>query len=235
MNEETSILAVVPARSGSKGIPDKNLQQINGLSLIALAARCLHAVPAVNRRLLSTDSPRYAEEGVRHGLECPFLRPHELSTDQAGAIETMQHAWIAAEAHFAERYDVLLIVEPTSPLRRPSDIEACLQLLSDPTVDSVVTVSRVDTKFHPAKLLKIEGQSLRFHMPEGATVKSRQSLSSFYYRNGACYAIRRRLLLEEGKIFGDHTLPHVIDRPLVNIDEPFDLELARWLWQKEFL
>lgn len=229
MKDGLRILAVVPARSGSKGIPDKNLRQVGGLSLIARAARCLAECSEVDRRIISTDSPAYAEEARRHGLEVPFLRPPELSGDGVGAVETMQHAWIESERHYNERYDVLLIVEPTCPLRLPGDVQGCIDLLTASGADSVVTVSRVDTKFHPAKILRIDDGRLGFYLSEGAQVKTRQSLSAYYYRNGACYGLTRRALLERGEIFSDDTRAYVVDRPLPNIDEPIDLAWAGWL------
>lgn len=225
----TRVLAVVPARSGSKGIPDKNMQALGGNSLIARTGLTLKACPSVDRAIISTDSPKYAEEGRTHGLDAPFLRPTELSTDTAGAVETIIHAVNAAESHYGEVFDIVLIVEPTCPLRSRQDIEGALQLLVQSGADSVVTVSRIDTKFHPKKVLKIEQERLTFYDPAGALVKARQSLAPLYYRNGACYALTRPCLLEQKVIFSANTRPYVIDRLMINIDEPFDLEIARHL------
>src|SRR4051812_13645455 len=110
------VLAVVPARSGSKGIPDKNMQVVAGRSLIAHAAWTLKACPTVDRSIISTDTQAYADEGVAHGLDAPFLRPAHLSHDTAGAVETMIHAVGAAQAHYGEQFDLIAIVEPTCPL-----------------------------------------------------------------------------------------------------------------------
>lgn len=231
MKDGRKILAIVPARSGSKGIPDKNMRTLGGHTLIARAAWVLSdpACAWIDRRLLSTDSERYAEEGRRHGLECPFLRPEALSRDDTGAVETLQQAWRQAEGHYAERYDVLLIVEPTCPLRRPEDIAGTLEALLKAGARSAVAVSRIDTKHHPDKLLALEGERIRFYTPGGAAVKTRQSLRELYVRNGACYAVTRECLLEAGEIFSEDTVPFVIDRPLANIDEPLDLAFAEFL------
>jgi CMP-N-acetylneuraminic acid synthetase len=226
------VLAVVPARSGSKGIPDKNMQVVGGNSLIARVGITLKACPSVDRAIISTDAPRYAAEGRAHGLDAPFLRPPELSTDRAGAVETMIHAVNTAEAHYGESFGIVLIAEPTCPLRRPDDIEGALKMLVESAADSVVTVSRADTKYHPHKLLKIDRDRLAFYDPTGALVKARQSLEPLYYRNGACYALTRHCLLELKVIFSDTTRGYVIDRPLLNIDEPLELEFARYLVDK---
>ena len=144
----------------------------------------------------------------------------------------MQHVWQAIEAHDATTYEILLIIEPTCPLRIPSDITDCLDLLISSQAESVVTVSRVDTKFHPAKLLAIREERLGFYLQEGKEVQTRQSLSPFYFRNGACYAVTKQALFERGAIFTSHTLPLLIDRPLANIDDATDLLLARCLDQQ---
>lgn len=232
MIANTRILAVVPARSGSKGIPDKNMQALGGNSLIARAGLTLKACPNVDRAIISTDSPRYAAEGRRHGLEAPFLRPPELSTDTAGGVETVIHAVKAAEKHYGEFFGIVLIVEPTCPLRRPDDIEGALKMLVETGADSVVTVSRADTKYHPHKLLRIAQDCLAFYDPAGAAVKARQSLEQLYYRNGACYALTRWCLIEQKVIFRATTRAYVIDRLVLNIDEPLELEFARYLVDK---
>jgi len=229
------IIAIVPARSGSKGIADKNMRTLGGRTLIARAAQVLSdpACTWIDRKLLSTDSERYAEEGRRHGLECPFLRPEAMSRDDTGAIETLQQAWRQAEGHFAERYDVLLIVEPTCPLRRAEDIIGTMEALRKADARSAVAVSLLDTKHHPDKLLRLEDGRIRYYASAGAAVKTRQSLSDLYYRNGACYAVTRECLFEKEAIFCEETVAFVIDRPLANIDEPLDLAFAEFLESRE--
>lgn len=229
MRHGLRFLAVVPARSGSKGIPDKNLQSIAGKSLLGWAATTLGAVESawIDRAIISTDSPEYAAEARRHGLAAPFLRPAELSSDNAGAVETMQHALLDMEQRDACRYDGALIVEPTSPFRLAADLAACVDLLVLEDADSVVAVSPVNPKYHPHKILKLEQGSLGFYDPAGATVKARQSLAPLYCRNGVCYALTRACLMEQAAIFTPRTRPYVVDRLVFNIDDPLELELAR--------
>ncbi len=229
MRHGLRILAVVPARSGSKGIPHKNLQPIAGKSLIGWAATTLAAPESnwIDRSVISTDSPDYAIEAERHGLAAPFLRPPELSTDSAGAIETMQHAVREMESRDRCRYNVLLIAEPTSPFRQPADLAACVDLLARENADSVVAVSPVNPKYHPHKILKLEHDWLGFYDPIGATVKARQSLAPLYCRNGVCYTLTRGCLMEHATIFTPRTVPYIVDRLVFNIDDPVELELAR--------
>lgn len=225
------ILAVVPARSGSKGIPDKNMQLLAGRSLIALTGEVLNADACawIDRRIISTDSARYAEEGRQHGLDAPFLRPPELSSDTAGAVETLCHAVLEMERIDCVTYEVILIVEPTCPFRQPEDINGAMDLLAQTDAGSAVTVSRVDTKFHPHKVLRVNDENvISFYSEAGAGVKQRQSLEPLYYRNGACYALTRACLMNERQIFTTSTRAHVVDRLLLNIDEAEEMELARY-------
>lgn len=223
------VLAVVPARSGSKGIPDKNLQLLGGRTLIALAGDVLTRATFVDVRIISTDSRAYAEEAKRHGLDAPFLRPAELSGDSAGIVETLQHAVTEIERLKGVTFAVILIVEPTSPLREVSDLDACTELLLKSGADSVVTVSRVAEKFHPLKIFRLDGQMLQYFDPAGERIIRRQQLAPLYSRNGLCYALSRTCLFDRARIITDRTIGLVIARPVVNIDTPLDLEWARFL------
>jgi CMP-N-acetylneuraminic acid synthetase len=230
MIEGLAVLAIVPARSGSQGIPHKNMRIVAGMSLLARAGEVLKRCVTVDRAMLSTDAAEYQREGAAHGLDSWFLRPAELSTSTATAADTVVHALAEAERHYRQRFDILLIVEPTSPLREPADIDACVHLMQSRKADSVVSVSPADPKFHPRKLLRIESERLTYFQPEGAHITARQQLEgNLYFRNGLCYALRRDPFLASRLLFGPNTVPYVVERPLVNIDEPFELELAEFL------
>ncbi len=233
MLEGKTILAVVPARCGSKGIPGKNMKRLHGRSLIGWAGETLAAVPFLDARIISTDSREYADEAVSHGLEAPFLRPAGLSGDTASVVEAMKHALIQGEAHYGLEFDIVLIVEPTSPLRRPDDIKRVVEKLISSQADSVITVSKLDKKFHPKKVLTLEQGRLGFFHTGGAAIVGRQSLDDLYWRNGVCYALTRRCLMENGAIFTGNTLAVVIERPVANIDRPQDLAHASELLGEE--
>jgi CMP-N,N'-diacetyllegionaminic acid synthase len=227
------ILAIVPARSGSKGIPNKNMRILAGKSLIGWAGECLSQLSWLDGKIISTDSPNYAAEGQKFGLDAPFLRPEALSSDTAGAVETVTHTLLEAEKFYEKVFDIVLVIEPTSPLRVPEDIEEATRLLIDSGADSTVTVNRLPLKSHPSKILIIKKNKLDFYKRAGALVVSRQSLEgSFYWRNGVCYAITRRSLLGKKKVITDNTLPLVIGREIANIDEPIELEWAEFLLNK---
>lgn len=228
-----AVLAVVPARSGSKGIPDKNIRVVGGKTLIQRTGETLAAVELVDLAVISTDSSRYAEHAEQHGLRAPFLRPAELATDDAGSLETVQHALHAAEDFANRRFEIVLLVPPTTPTRRPSEVAAAAEKLVRTGADSVVTVSAADTKYSPKKLLVIEDDHLGFYHPEGPSVTARQQLGGYYWRNGICYAIWREKLLGGEGFITSESVPLIIDRPVVNIDYPIELEWAEFLLERE--
>ncbi len=233
MFQGKTILAVVPARSGSKGIPDKNICKLGGTSLIGWAGKTLANVDIIDAGIISTDSQLYADEAKKYGLESPFLRPDELSGDKTSSIEAMTHAHLEAEKYYGKTFDIHLIIEPTSPMRKPEDIIKTIESLVLNDTDSVVTVSKVDTKYHPKKILKCVDDKLRYFDSGGAEITSRQQLTGeYYYRNGICYALKRSTLIDKKLIFTDNTVPVIIERPIVNIDTIEDLHWAEFLITK---
>ena len=227
------ILAVVPARSGSKGIADKNMRQLDGVSLIGFAGQCLQTLPWIDRKIISTDSDEYAKEAQRYELSAPFLRPSKISNDSATAVDMMIHALQACEQQDACQYDILVLVEPTSPFRQANDIEQTCRGMIDGAFDSAVCVSLADTKSHPLKMLKVKSNKLDYYEKAAADITARQQLAPIYIRNGACYAVSRDTLLGQRSIITNNTFAYVVDREMVNIDDPVDLEWAQFLLDRK--
>lgn len=229
----TKVLAVVPARGGSKGIPRKNLCRLAGRSLIAHVAAVVADLDWLAYAVLSTDDTEIAEEGRRCGLEVPFMRPPQLSGDRATAVDTWRHAWLASEEATGLQFAQSVLLEPTSPLRTPDDVEHAVRMLTEHRCSSVVTVSRSPAHFAPERTLRIDEHGyLGPYLADGLTYTSRQLVGSYYYRNGLAYAVTRASLVEQGTIIGDDTLALPVERPVVNIDEPLDLEWAEFLLQR---
>jgi CMP-N-acetylneuraminic acid synthetase len=223
-------LAVIPARGGSKGIPRKNLRRVGGLSLIAHAAGTAGALDWIDQAVLSTDDEEMAEEGRKHGLEVPFMRPPELATDASGPIEMWRHAWTQSEKHFGVRFDVCLLLQPTTPLRRPEEVERTVATLIEGGHAAAATVCPVPPDFLPQRILNLGADGrLSFYLPEGAEVTRRQEAPPLYYRDGTCYARTRHSMIEEARDVEEDCAAVVIDHLVVNIDEPFELELAEFV------
>jgi CMP-N,N'-diacetyllegionaminic acid synthase len=229
-----TVLAVVPARGGSKSIPRKNLKTVGGISLVGRAAQVAAALPMIDAALISTDDAEIVAEALQHGLDAPFLRPPELSGDAATSVDMWRHAWIAAEAHYGKRFDLSVLLEPTSPLRRPEDVERTLRALLDAGAPAAATVSPTPAHYTPHKTLKInEKGEIEFYLEGGAKHSLRQGIPAYYHRNGLCYAVTRDHLVDEGCIIDRNAIAVVVDRHVVNIDEMFELELAEWLLERE--
>jgi CMP-N-acetylneuraminic acid synthetase len=234
MMEGRTVLAVVPARGGSKAIPRKNLKTVGGVSLVGRAAQVAAALPFIDAALISTDDPEIAAEAKAHGLEAPFMRPPELSGDTATSVDMWRHAWLAAEAHYGKRFDLSVLLEPTSPLRRPEDVERTLRALIDAGAPAAATVSPTPAHYTPHKTLKMNDKGeIEFYLEGGANHSLRQGIPAYYHRNGLCYAVTRDHLVNEGCIIDRGAVAVVVDRRVVNIDDMFELELAEWLLERE--
>jgi CMP-N,N'-diacetyllegionaminic acid synthase len=221
------ILAVVPARGGSKGVPLKNIHPLQGIPLIAHVGRVVRDVPAIDRALVSTDHPAIAAEAEQAGLAAPFLRPAAISGDLVSDFQVLQHALTSAETLDGVTYDVVLMLQPTSPLRRADHVSAVLDKLVSEGWDAVWTVSVTDPKYHPLKQLTVgAGGAMSYFDPAGAQIVARQQLRPVYHRNGVAYAFTRACLLEQGTIMGARSAAIVLDEPMVSIDTVEDFRLA---------
>lgn len=229
------ILAVVPARSGSKGIVRKNLSKVGGISLIGHAGIVCAKLGCIDHSIISTDDHVMKMEAEKYSLECPFLRPHELSTDDSSSIDVWKHAFIFAEKYYGIKYDYTLLLEPTSPLREEEDIKKVLDLLISSDCNSVVTVSETPAHYTPHKSLLLKSKKgINFFHSNGTKYSQRQMIPKLFHRNGVCYGMSREVLMTtENAIIENQTLPLIIDRPIVNIDEDFDLKLANWIYSEK--
>ena len=231
MYRDCRILAVVPARGGSKTVKLKNLREVAGRPLVARAGDCLADVPEVDRAVVSTDHERIATVAEAAGLAAPFRRPADLSGDRVGDLDVLLHALAECERRDGVRYDVVAMVQPTSPLRRPEHVSRTITKLIDEAWDAVWTVSPSDPKHHPLKQLTVAGASgaMDYYDPRGARIIARQQLSPLYHRNGAAYAFTRACLTEQRTIKGTRTGTLIIDAPMISIDTEWDLRLVEFL------
>ena len=223
------ILALIPARGGSKGLPRKNLRPLAGHSLIEYAARVARESAIVDRAVLTTDAEEIAAEGRRVGLEVPFLRPAHLAQDDTPMLPVIEHAVTALGADgFVP--EIVLLLQPTSPLRTPEHLRAAVRLLCDSDADSVVSVVELPRHLSPDYVMRIEDDALVPFLPEGARVTRRQDARRAYVRDGTVYAFWRRTLVEQGSIYGARCLPLVVNpAESITIDSPADWDEAERL------
>ena len=214
-----SILAVVPARGGSKGVPLKNLHPLRGKSLVAHVGDFVRNLGVFDRAVVSTDHPAIAREAMDHGLDAPFMRPPELSGDRIGDHPVMLHALEQTEALDGRRFDVVVMLQPTCPQRRSEHVVGAIEMLITGGWNAVWTVSQADLKYHPLKALTVAADAtMGYRDPAGGNTVARQQLSQVYYRNGAAYVITREALRSATSLKPEHTGALVVDESLLSID-----------------
>ncbi len=227
------ILAVIPARGGSKSIPHKNIADLCGHPLIYYSIREAHASRMIDATIVSTDDEEIAAVARECGADVPFLRPAELATDDARDIGFLQHAleWVERERGWKPEY--ITYLPPTTPTRTAADIDEALGFLVKEGADSVRTMVHPH-HFNPYKMWLESGDSGRVEplFPEGRGGVPRQALKKYYMPIAAVYATRSSFI-KQGRLWGDDVRmsPFPFER-FVDIDYPDDLEQEKMLMQK---
>jgi CMP-N,N'-diacetyllegionaminic acid synthase len=225
-----SVLGIVPARGGSKGIPRKNIAMLAGKPLLAYTAESALAARLLTHVVLSTDDPEIAEVGQALGLEVPFLRPPELASDDTPTIPVLQDV-VRRFERAGRHYDAVFVLQPTNPLRLPEDIDGAIELLAESGADSVISFVDVGEK-HPARMKLVDNAGRVWDPPFAENVEGlpRQQLPKLYLREGSVYLTRRTILMEQNSLKGRDCRAWLMpENRAVNIDTPFDLFLAEKL------
>jgi CMP-N,N'-diacetyllegionaminic acid synthase len=194
------VLAVIPARGGSKGLPRKNLRPLGGIPLIGHTIRCAALIPEVSRAIVSTDDPEIASVARELGGDVPFMRPAELANDDAPTAAVVRHALEFAERQDQKKYDAVILMEPTSPCRDPAVLGRAIRELAadvavgDDAVDGLIAVS--EPVFNPLWVGVRVGQNgaLEHIFPEAAGITRRQDVAPFLRINGNFYVWRSGLV-----------------------------------------
>lgn len=221
------ILGLIPARGGSKGIPGKNLRLLGGKSLVALAVENARRSCRMTRLVLSTDSEAISKEGKQAGAEVPFLRPADLALDETPTAPVVIDALRWLEENESYRPDILILLQPTAPLRQAKHIDGALDLLISTGARCVISVTEVPGHYNPFWQFLIRDGSLRPFMDPLKAPSRRQDLPPTYTRNGAIYAAWADSWLK-GTLSNSHgCVPYFMEpEESVNIDSPEDLAMA---------
>jgi N-acylneuraminate cytidylyltransferase len=228
MDHLPRVLAVIPARGGSKGVPRKNIRRICGRPLISYTIEHARAAQHLFHRIIvSTDDDEIASVARQYGAEVPFLRPANLAQDESPVIPMLQHAVNFVEKQDGLRMDWICLLQPTEPFRTVADLEQCLQLGFAGGCDSVISVVRVFAT-HPILMKRIEGDRLLpFCLEEREGTRRQEYKPPAYMRNGSIYLTRRDVLMEQDSIWGRTIRPYVMPMERsVSIDTELDLKLA---------
>lgn len=227
-------LAVVPARGGSKRIPDKNLKEVGDRSLLAHAIEQGKQAEEIDRLIVSTEDSELRSEAEACDAEVPFARPGELSTDEASTSDVVLHAldWFEEDG---ETFNFVCVLQPTVPFRTPTDIDASIRRLVETGADSVVTI----TEFAEPPFWAVEPSEDQImpYFEENPWKRTRsQEFPTLFRPNGAVFAARVPAFRASGDFYaGDTTYWRMPRRRSIDIDEPYDLEVARALaaWREQ--
>jgi len=220
------LLSIIPARGGSKGIPRKNLAKVNGRPLIEYSIKAALDVNQITDLIVSTDDKEIADIAKELGAQVPFIRPLELATDKAQSAPVVRHAVEFMEKLKGYKYDAVLMLQPTCPLRKSLHIKKALNIYQSSDCDSLVSV--VSVSQHPYRMKKLVGDKLINYIDQGfENMKPRQELPEVYIRNGAIYLCSRSVIMDKKVLVGENCYGLVMnDFESVNIDRKLDLVLA---------
>ena len=217
------ILAVIPARGGSKGVPRKNIKMLGGKPLIAWTIEAAIMSGVDNCPIVSTEDAEIAAVALMYG-GCRSVRPDELAQDNTPMVDVLRLEATKFEYFENATLDWVMCLQPTTPFRTADDIKAAIALAEAGDCDSVISVVQVDDH-HPARMYTIDGDYMKALYPDEET-KRRQDLSPLYLRNGAIYLTRRDVIMG-GSVWGKRIKPLVMPpERSVNIDSMLDWKLA---------
>jgi CMP-N,N'-diacetyllegionaminic acid synthase len=227
----SSVLALIPARSGSKGVPDKNVRPLGGQPLIAWSIAAATRSQTIDRVIVSTDSDAYGRIAIKHGAEVPFLRPSELAADCSRDLEFILHAldWLDDRG---EEPDLIVHLRPTTPFRTPTHLDAAVEMMATGSTSTglhptaVRSVHEMSTTAY--KSMEIDGGILR-QIGAGTTALDRandprQDFPVTYLANGYVDVLSTNFIRGSGLLHGDRVVPFVTGLALeVDVATDFDL------------
>lgn len=227
------ILGLIVARGGSRGVPRKNLQRVEGLTLIGYKARAALGSGSCDRLVLSSEDAEILDEGRLHAAETPFVRPAELATDTARSDDVVLHAMDAVEAEEGRPYDAVMLLEPSSPFATPADLDRAVALYRRQRASLVVGMREVTPHSSFVGPLRADGRADQIVQKfAGRTATRRQDMEREYTMNGALYLIDWRAMRSSRRIYGEPSTVYglVMDaHHSLEIDTPTDLAYARFL------
>jgi len=231
-----TILGLIPARGGSKGLPRKNIKPLLGKPLIAWTTEQALASKYLDRVVVSTDDKEIAEISKKYGAEIPFMRPKELAKDNTKGIDVVLHAidWFR-ENDKRKQYNLIMLLQPTSPLRATEDIDKAIELLFLKEAKAIVSVCEVD--HHPlwANILP-EDRCMKDFIRKEIINKNRQELPVFYRLNGAIYLTYCNYIKERKSFFGKEAFAYIMPKSRsMDIDDEVDFKLAEILMDTKYI
>lgn len=227
------MLALIPARSGSKGLPGKNIKMLLGKPLLVYAIEAAQQAKSIDRIVVSTDDEQIAEVARQYDAEVPFLRPAELATDNASAIDVYLYTIDQLSKLERRSIEEFVVLQPTSPLRQAADIDRAIEIFYARQADMVV--SFYQTSHPPVWAKRIENDKISDYFTFDPGISNRQKLPSAFMPNGAVYVINVTVLREKRTYYTDRTIPYVMpEERSVDIDTEADFKYAEFLIRQRY-
>ncbi len=226
-------LGIIPARAGSKRLPRKNVLPLAGKPLVCWVIEAARGARSLNRLVVSSDDQEVLTLARGYAENLPLHRPTELAQDTSPAIDYVRHALVELEAAGEGPFDTVVILQPSSPLTRPEDIDAAVDLLEQSGADTAVSVVKLDHAIHPLKLKVMQDDRLLPYLEEEHGRMAAHELPTLYVRNCAVYATRRHVI-DSGQIIGPDCRGYVMPRERsLDINDELDYRFARFMVQEQ--
>ncbi len=223
MIQDKKILAIIPARGGSKGLPRKNILELGGIPLIAWTINAVKQSKYIDRYILSSDNEEICEIAKKYGCEVPFIRPSELATDTSDSVSVVMHAI----EQVGLTYDLIVLLQPTSPFRTTAQIDQAIEVFMENKIFSLASVSPLDKSAEWMYRLNVKTNQLENIINAQAPVSRRQDSRPLYYLNGSIYVIDKNHFIAHQQFVNENTYAYVIEKEYaLDIDTLLDFNFA---------
>lgn len=223
-------IAIIPARSGSKGLKDKNIKLLGSKPLIVYSIEAAIQSGCFDEVMVSTDSEEYAKIAREYGAKVPFLRSAETSSDQASSWDAVKEVLRLYEERFGQKYDVITLLQPTSPLRDARDICNCVDFYKKKNAKAVISVCEMEHSPYWCNILGEDLSMEKFAETDNPNV-NRQALQTFYRQNGAIYMLDIKVLEHIEQIYDERCYAFIMEqKKSIDIDSEMDFELAKFIY-----
>lgn len=227
------MIALIPARGGSKGVPGKNIKEICGKPLIAYTIEAAKNAKCIDRVIVTTDDEKIAAVAREYGAEVPFMRPAELSSDTASAIDVYLHATEFVMNETGEQIEKFMVLLPTVPLRTERHIDEAMEQFKRDGATTLLSFAEAEVPASWYHMLDEQGRVHNAGFGKGITMTNRQNNETYIVPNGAIYILDYDLLKNNRTYYCDNTVAYIMDREdSIDIDYPMDFEIARCFMEK---
>ena len=227
------MIAFIPARGGSKGVPGKNIKDLCGKPLIAYTIEAAKAANGVDRVIVTTDDEDIARVAREYGAEVPFMRPAELSSDTASAVDVYIHATEFVMKETGESIDKFMVLLPTVPLRNANHIDEAISYFKETGATTLISMAEAEVPASWYHVADERGRVTNAGFGAGAIMNNRQKNEVYIIPNGAIYILDYDLLKNNRTYYCDNTVAYIMKREdSIDIDYPIDFEFARCLMEK---